>query len=244
MKQDIAAQLRENGMPPQDVKKFLETLDTEQSASSFKNFTLNTKNKEQDNILDHVVLKDKQQWGDGGLQDKVIGMLKKDQTLQNKGSNKNWFQEQGDTKHNIPDQIKVAGQKIKMDFLSQATSLKNDSPLEGIVQKLKGSNSEKTVDPIKEGIGTATLGLHPDVAHQRIRGGVERALSNLGKYRPYELDKPYTLVLKLKEMGAGPITLAERSGPGDTTANIMEKKGVQLNGLSSGYGTTLRSQSS
>ncbi len=34
------------------------------------------------------------------------------------------------------------------------------------------------------------------------------------------------LVLKLKKMGAGPITLAERSGPGDTTANIMEKKGV------------------
>jgi len=52
---------------------------------------------------------------------------------------------------------------------------------------------------VKEGIGTATVGLHPEVAHQRIRGGVERALSNLGRYRPYELDKPYTLVLKLKD---------------------------------------------
>jgi uncharacterized protein (DUF362 family) len=35
-----------------------------------------------------------------------------------------------------------------------------------------------------------------------------------------------SLIVKLKEMGAGKITLAERSGPGDTTHHIMEKKGV------------------
>jgi len=35
-----------------------------------------------------------------------------------------------------------------------------------------------------------------------------------------------SLVTKLKEMGAGKITLAERSGPGDSTHNIIEKKGV------------------
>jgi uncharacterized protein (DUF362 family) len=35
-----------------------------------------------------------------------------------------------------------------------------------------------------------------------------------------------SLVLSLKEMGASGITLAERSGPGDTTRNIMQKKGI------------------
>ena len=35
-----------------------------------------------------------------------------------------------------------------------------------------------------------------------------------------------TLVLTLQEMGAGSITLAERSGPGDTTRQVMEKKGI------------------
>ena len=35
-----------------------------------------------------------------------------------------------------------------------------------------------------------------------------------------------SLVEKLKEMGVKKITLAERSGPGDTTRNIMEKKGI------------------
>lgn len=34
------------------------------------------------------------------------------------------------------------------------------------------------------------------------------------------------LVLTLKEMGARSITLAERSGPGDSTRQVMEKKGV------------------
>jgi len=34
------------------------------------------------------------------------------------------------------------------------------------------------------------------------------------------------LVLTLKEMGAESITLAERSGPGDSTRQVMEKKGV------------------
>jgi uncharacterized protein (DUF362 family) len=35
-----------------------------------------------------------------------------------------------------------------------------------------------------------------------------------------------TLIQVLKEMGARRITLAERSGPGDTTRQVMEKKGV------------------
>ncbi|MFC1892561.1 DUF362 domain-containing protein [Chloroflexota bacterium] len=35
-----------------------------------------------------------------------------------------------------------------------------------------------------------------------------------------------TLIQVLKDMGAGRITLAERSGPGDTTRQVMEKKGI------------------
>src|SRR4030042_3081481 len=39
-------------------------------------------------------------------------------------------------------------------------------------------------------------------------------------------DTLYSLISMLKEMGAGKITLAERSGPGPTTHENMEKKGV------------------
>ena len=42
------------------------------------------------------------------------------------------------------------------------------------------------------------------------------------------IDTLRALVENLKEMGAKSITLAERSGPGDSTRTVMEKKGVFL----------------
>ena len=51
---------------------------------------------------------------------------------------------------------------------------------------------------VKEGIGAAALNLHPEVAREQIREGVERALNNLDDYKPYKLPAPYTLVLTLK----------------------------------------------
>ena len=51
---------------------------------------------------------------------------------------------------------------------------------------------------VKQGIGAAALNLHPEVAREQIRTGVERALRNLGDYRPYRLKPPYTLQLVLK----------------------------------------------
>lgn len=51
---------------------------------------------------------------------------------------------------------------------------------------------------VKEGIGAAALNLHPEVAREQIRAGVEHALRNLGDYVPYKLSAPLTMVLKLK----------------------------------------------
>lgn len=51
---------------------------------------------------------------------------------------------------------------------------------------------------VKEGIGGAALCLHPEVARERIRAGVERALRNLDRYKPFKLTPPYTMVLRLK----------------------------------------------
>jgi D-amino peptidase len=51
---------------------------------------------------------------------------------------------------------------------------------------------------VKQGIGAAALNLHPEVARERIRTGVERALRNLEDYEPYTLRPSYTLVLTMK----------------------------------------------
>ena len=51
---------------------------------------------------------------------------------------------------------------------------------------------------VKQGIGAASDGLHPDVANTRIREGVAEAVRNRSQYRPYTMTPPYTMVLKLK----------------------------------------------
>ena len=63
------------------------------------------------------------------------------------------------------------------------------------VKKLFG---EVETVAVKEGLGGATLGFHPEVSCEMIKAGVEKALRNLGKYKPYKLASPYTMVLKLK----------------------------------------------
>jgi len=51
---------------------------------------------------------------------------------------------------------------------------------------------------VKEGIGAAAINLHPAVAREKIRAGVENALRNLDQFKPFKLSAPYTMVLKLK----------------------------------------------
>ena len=50
----------------------------------------------------------------------------------------------------------------------------------------------------KQGVGAASLGLHPETAQQSIRSGVAEAVRNRNRYRPFTMERPYTLVLKLK----------------------------------------------
>lgn len=50
---------------------------------------------------------------------------------------------------------------------------------------------------VKKGMGNAALCLHPEVAHELIRAGVEKSLKELKSYKPYKMQAPYTLDLRL-----------------------------------------------
>jgi len=52
---------------------------------------------------------------------------------------------------------------------------------------------------VKEGIGAASVSPHPEVAREKIRAGVEKALRRVDDFSPYDLEAPYTLVVKLKD---------------------------------------------
>ncbi len=68
----------------------------------------------------------------------------------------------------------------------------------------------------KVGIGGAELGLHPDIVIKNIRQGVETAVRQRERFKPYKLSPPYTMVLKVKnEKAAYPG--AKRTGEGEFT---------------------------
>ena len=68
-----------------------------------------------------------------------------------------------------------------------------------ICEQVKELFGEIETVAVKEGIGAAALNLHPEVAREKIRAGVERALRNIDSYSPYKLTAPYTLVLTMKD---------------------------------------------
>lgn len=68
-----------------------------------------------------------------------------------------------------------------------------------VCEQSKALFGEVETVAVKEGIGAASLGLSPELAYQKIRAGVEKALRNVGAYKPYKMKPPYTMVVKLKQ---------------------------------------------
>lgn len=69
---------------------------------------------------------------------------------------------------------------------------------QAICDQVTGLFGDVRTVAVKQGIGAASEGLHPDVANTRIREGVADAVRNRDQYRPYTMTPPYTMVLKLK----------------------------------------------
>ena len=66
----------------------------------------------------------------------------------------------------------------------------------------------------KVGMGRAALGLHPEVARERIREATVAALEDLGRFQPYRLEPPYQMVLKVRRE-RDPYPGAEKTGDGE-----------------------------
>jgi D-amino peptidase len=85
-----------------------------------------------------------------------------------------------------------------------------------ICQQAKNLFGEIATVETKIGMNRAELGLHPEVVRDLIRSEVTKAVKDLQKFKPFKLNAPYTMVLKVRkerELFAG----AERSGEGEFT---------------------------
>lgn len=67
-----------------------------------------------------------------------------------------------------------------------------------VVEQMRGLLGPIDAVVVKEAIGDASLGLSPLHAQIEIRKGVEQALRNRARAKPYTLAGPYTMVLKVR----------------------------------------------
>lgn len=73
----------------------------------------------------------------------------------------------------------------------------------------------------KVGMGTAALGLHPEVAREKIRATATSALRDLGQFTPFALEPPYEMVLKVRRERT-PYPGAEKTGEGEFSFSSMD----------------------
>jgi len=74
---------------------------------------------------------------------------------------------------------------------------------------------------VKQEVGGASLGLSPKRAQDEIRAGVEQAVRNRAQSKPFQMNSPYTMVLKVKQerpLYPG----ARRTGEGEFTFSSPE----------------------
>lgn len=69
---------------------------------------------------------------------------------------------------------------------------------QAIVDQVHELFGEVATVATKEGIGAASDGLHPETAAEMMRAGVADAVRDRDRYGLFDLEKPYTLTLKLK----------------------------------------------
>jgi D-amino peptidase len=68
-----------------------------------------------------------------------------------------------------------------------------------VVEQIRGLLGAIDGVAVKDEIGDAALGLSPKQAQDQIRQGVEQAVRNRGRAKPYKLQSPYTMTLKVRQ---------------------------------------------
>ncbi len=129
IKQDLGQLLQEKGVAPQEVKSFLENLSVQYSRSFLKGedqFTSAARTeaaeRETANVLNQVVITTRKGWGKGGLNEKIMDILKQENLIGKKDVNKDLRQEAPSLRLNSAELIKVGDEKAKNAHLQGMTA--------------------------------------------------------------------------------------------------------------------------
>jgi D-amino peptidase len=90
-----------------------------------------------------------------------------------------------------------------------------------ICSQVKDLIDEVVTVETKIGMGTAALGIHPELVRQKIRSEVTAALKRRDQFHPFQMTPPYHMDLKVKKEGEL-YPGAQKVGPGEFTFTCSE----------------------
>jgi hypothetical protein len=167
IKEAIAALLQKQGIPPQEIKRFLETLTIDHARVILNKADLvkpdGTAGKAEGQLQDlfnRVVLKPKPEATDRAWQDKILNVLQKERIVLSGDTARLPLQEKGAFRLNLAELLKQGEQAVKAPSPQVIFHLKADRGKETLSHQHKtpGANprSPQTVKPVfqvKDGIG-------------------------------------------------------------------------------------------
>ena len=155
IKQNIAGLLREKGIPPQEVKSFLETLTVDSTRSLL--YKPDSPAIESTALLNRVVIRSQSEWNKGGWKEKILEILNKENLLSAKDTNRNWFQGEGTIRLNLAEILKQGEKGAKITFAHSIPATRQKEHVEIIMNqggKVEQEIGQKSGDKhhIKEGL--------------------------------------------------------------------------------------------
>ena len=148
IKQNLAVLLRNKGIPPQEVKSYLESVNIEFSRSLLKTDSDQAPGLHM--ILNQAFLKNQPHWRKDIWHEKMMSILK-DNHFITKNADGSSFQEQGDIKLNLAEILKQGDTKVRPEFILGLSEDKKLVEFEKAGTRLYKGNREFL---IKDGVGS------------------------------------------------------------------------------------------
>ncbi|MBN1847723.1 MAG: flagellar hook-length control protein FliK [Deltaproteobacteria bacterium] len=168
IKQNISYLLMKKGIPPQDVKTFLEGLDIQYVKATLRAAAPQT--MQSDPLLSQVTISNQTVWGKGGWDEKILGILRGERIIVMKDANKDRLEDKGEYRLNLTELLKHGDPKTRTELFQEVTMGRSGTHLEETAHQGKGLHGSKTRLHAgdKEGFASSMTMAKQDVEPSRI----------------------------------------------------------------------------
>lgn len=193
IKQNISSLLIQKGIPPQDVKSFLEGLNIQYAKSTLR--ATAPPSTEPNALLSQVTISNQSVWGKGGWDEKILAILQGERVIITKGENKGRIGEKGEYRLNMTELSKHGDTKARGDLFKEISLAKRSANTDDTGHQGKPVNESKGHPQAKEGFATGLTMVKQDVAPSQIgQPQQSKTAVNLPQPLPKIVDRMFWMI--------------------------------------------------